>query len=125
MGIAWRWGVVGRRSAMIVAMAAAMLVPATAARAQQTRNIALPRFEPAPAGDLFFGVPSPATPGMAVLRGGVLLDYAHNPLILTDENDKTVGHVVEHQLLLHLNVALVLFERLQVSADLPFAVVNK
>lgn len=93
--------------------------------AQTSRNVDLPRFEPSPAGDRFFGVPSPYTPGEAVLHAGVLLDYAKNPLIITDQSGATAGHVVEHQLLLHLNVAVTLMERLALNADLPLALVNR
>jgi OOP family OmpA-OmpF porin len=107
-----------------VAIAAAILLSAPA-NAQTSRNVDLPRFEPAPAGDRFFGVPSPFTPGSAVLHGGVLLDYAKNPLIITDVAGKTIGHVVEHQLLLHIGLALNLADRIALNADLPVALVNR
>lgn len=95
------------------------------AQAQQSRNLDLPTFNPAPAGDRFFGVPSPYTPGSAVLNGGVLLDYARNPLIITDADGNTIGRVVAHQMLLHLNVALALGGRIGINLDLPFALVNR
>src|SRR3954464_5323323 len=91
-----------RHAALIVALLA---LPAVA-RAQPSRNVDLPQFDPAPPGDRFFGVPSPYTPGNLVPNGGFLLDYAKNPLIITDSAGNIVGHVVEHQLLLHLAFAL-------------------
>jgi hypothetical protein len=95
------------------------------AGAEQTRNLDLPRFDPAPAGDRFFGVPSAYTPGNSALHAGVLADYAHNPLVLADDSGKIQARIVEHQLLVHLNAAWMVFGRLQVHADLPFAPVNQ
>jgi OmpA-OmpF porin, OOP family len=97
----------------------------TDAHAQLSRNVDLPRFEPSPAGDRFFGVPSPYTPGNVILHGGVLLDYARNPLIITDSDGNTAGHVVEHQMLLHLDLNLSLAERIAINLDLPLALVNR
>ena len=95
------------------------------ARAQPSRNVDLPQLQPAPAGDRFFAVPSPYTPGNLVLHGGVLLDYAKNPLVVSDSAGSVVGHVVEHQLLLHLDVSLTLSDRVSFNADIPFALVNR
>src|SRR4029077_20841424 len=94
-------------------VAAAILVVSTASLAEQPRNLDLPKFDPAPAGDRFFGVPSAYTPGNAVVHLGILLDYAHDPLILADASGKTSARIVEHQLLLHLNGTFMLFGRLQ------------
>jgi OmpA-OmpF porin, OOP family len=112
----------GFRFATIVA---GVMVSSATSLAQTSRNVDLPRFEPSPAGDRFFGVPSPYTPGQAVLHAGVLLDYAKNPLIISDQSGAVVGHVVEHQLLLHLNVAVTLMDRLAFNADLPLALINR
>jgi outer membrane protein OmpA-like peptidoglycan-associated protein len=105
-------------------MATAMAL-AGPAHAQQSRNLDLPRLEPSAPGDVFFSVPSPDTIGAATLRAGVLLDYAHDPLIIGDSNGGTLGHVVQHQLLLHVSAALALADRVAVSFDLPFALVNE
>jgi OOP family OmpA-OmpF porin len=108
----------------VVAVAVALFLPARAG-AEQPRNLDLPRFDPAPAGDRFFGVPSAYTPGNAPVHLEALVDYAHDPLILVDPGGKTSVRVVEHQLLVHLSTALMLFSRFQVNADLPFAPLNR
>jgi OOP family OmpA-OmpF porin len=118
----------GFRSACVraarVAVATLLGLP-VGARAEQTRNLDLPRFDPAPAGDRFFGVPSAYTPGNRALHAGVLADYAHNPLVLADARGSIQARIVEHQLLVHLNAAWMVFGRLQLHADLPFAPVNR
>lgn len=91
----------------------------------QDQNVDLPKHAPSPAGDRFFGVPSPYVPGALAFHGGVALDYAHGTLSLVDADDKVLARVVEHQLLLDVNLALALFNRLEISADMPFAVVNR
>ncbi len=116
-----------------IAFAAACLALALTPRlasAQVAQNLDLPKFDPSFAGDRFFGVPSPYTPsdGVINVHGGVLLDYAHNPLVIASEDDETplsCGEpecsLVEHQLFLHLNVTGTLFDRLAVNLDMPFA----
>ena len=116
----------GRGAATIVVTILAMaMAVAGQAHAQQSRNLDLPRLEPSSPGDVFFAVPSPDTIGAATLRAGALLDYARNPLVIGDSNGNTVGRVVQHQLLLHVSVALALAERIAINLDLPFALVNK
>ncbi len=89
----------------------------------QTQGLALDRFDPAPAGDRMFGVPSPYAAGDLTPHAMLLLDYAHNPLILrTVPADSSVGAVVGNQLYLNLDVGLSLWSRLYVDLDLPIAV---
>lgn len=107
------------------AVACCAIVFSGTAAGQQTRNLALPRFHPSPAGDDFFSLPSPHTPGNAIPRGGVLLDYAQSPLVIRDSDGTTVGRVIEHQMLLHVNVALAFADRAQLNLDLPIALVNR
>jgi len=85
-------------------------------------DLAINRFYPAPAGDRLFGVQSAFVNGDLTPHAGLIIDYAHNPLVLrrtsTDEN---LGAVVSNQLYLHLNGSLALFERLLVNVDVPVA----
>ncbi|WP_231511319.1 OmpA family protein [Chondromyces apiculatus] len=86
---------------------------------------ALSRFEPAPAGDRMFGVPSPYTAGELTPHVMVLADYAHNPLVLRREtDDEVVGAVVGDQLVLHVGAALALWRRVTVDVDVPIAVLQ-
>ncbi len=101
--------------------AAAMLLAAGSAAAQ-TSGLALNRFDPAPAGDRMFGVPSPYAAGDLTPHLMVLLDYAHNPLVIsTYPGGGQLGAVVKNQLYLNLDAGLSLWSRLFVDLDLPFA----
>lgn len=99
------------------------------AAAQVAKDVDLPKFDPSFAGDRFFGVPSPfaASDGPINVHGGVLLDYAHNPLVIASDDDSPLScgdsecSLVEHQLFLHLNVTGTLFDRLAINVDMPFA----
>jgi outer membrane protein OmpA-like peptidoglycan-associated protein len=89
----------------------------------QTTGLALDRFEPAPAGDRMFGVPSPYVAGDLTPHVMLLADYAHNPLVLRSTSGyQSLGSVVKHQFFLHLNAALALWNRVNVNIDLPAAV---
>src|SRR5262249_29878991 len=105
------------RKVLVGAAVAAMLAAATPAAAQ---GLALGRFDPAPAGDRFFGVPSPYAAGSPAIHLMLLGDYAHNPLVLktVPSNDK-IGAVVKNQFFLHLNGGVALWNRLLLHADLP------
>ena len=94
----------------------------TEALAQEQNPLALNRFHPAPAGDRMFGVQSPFVAGEATPHLMLLLDYAHNPLVLRRQADSSdIGSVVENQLFLHANATFALFNRLAINLDLPIA----
>ena len=85
-------------------------------------NLALSRMLPAPAGDRMFGVQSPYVAGNFVLHGMLLVDYAHNPLVVySTAKDTTVGSIVGDQLFMHAGLTLAMFDRMQLSVDMPFA----
>ena len=88
----------------------------------QPPGLTLDRFDPAPAGDRMFGVPSPYAAGDLTPHVMVLGDYAHNPLVLrSTSSDQNLGAVVKSQLFLHLNGSLALASRLNLNVDLPIA----
>ena len=116
-----RW--LGRVAALSALIAAPLVFPRVAQA--QTQSVDLPKFDPSVPGDRFFGVPSPYAAGKATFHGGVVLDYAHNPLVLVDGNGDKVGAIVEHQMFLHLGINFSLFNRLAINADMPFALLNK
>jgi outer membrane protein OmpA-like peptidoglycan-associated protein len=73
-----------------------------------------------------FGVESPFVAGDLAPHAMLLLDYAHNPLVLRREGaDGDLGAVVSHQLFLHLSGAIALFSRVGINLDLPLALVQK
>ena len=109
-----------------VLIATAVTAAPAFARAQAGHEgLALSRFEPAPAGDRMFGVPSPYTAGHLTPHVMLLFDYAHNPLVLRSEaDDEVVGAVVSSQLTLHLDAALTLWNRVTIDVDVPLTVVQ-
>ncbi|MBK9259750.1 MAG: hypothetical protein IPM54_07900 [Polyangiaceae bacterium] len=82
-------------------------------------STALNQFDPAPAGDRFFGVPSPYTRGHLEPRVIALFDYAHNPLVVKDATGSRA--VVSSQGFLHVGLSFSLWNRLLVSAHMPIA----
>lgn len=112
----------GRAIAAIVA-AAAILAAGKDSPAQSAVNgIALNQFEPAPAGDAFFGVPSPHIGGRFHLRAVVMFDYAHEPLRFTSGATET--GIVSSQGFLRVDASLSLLDRVLVSVDMPFALIQ-
>jgi OOP family OmpA-OmpF porin len=89
------------------------------------QNVALDRFQPAPAGDRFFGVQGGDPGGEVSPRFMLLGDYAYKPLVLyRDDGDQEVGSMVSHQLFLHIAAGLSLWNRLWISANMPLALVT-
>ncbi|AGP36118.1 OmpA family protein [Sorangium cellulosum] len=105
------------------ALAGALLgiaLGAPLARAEGPGAVALSRFEPTPAGDPLFGVPSPLIGGHLVPRGLVLFDHAEDLLTLSD-GVSPERVIVGSQSHLHVGGSLSLWDRLLVSASLPIA----
>jgi OmpA-OmpF porin, OOP family len=115
-----------RRRPRALAAALALAAGATVASpAAAEDGFALPRFAPSPAGDRLFGVPSAYAAengpgGVFPLHAMVLVDYAHNPLVVRGEpGGTTAGGIVAHQAQVHLAASVVLLGRLTLSVDLP------
>lgn len=124
MGLIHSWrGRFGLCVAVGAAAVGSTLAPASALAQQE--GMALNRFEPAPAGDRFFGVENPY-PGDSLMPHLIVYgDYAHNPLVLVREVDgeqDELGAVVEHQLHLHIGASFGLFDWAALSLSLPIAV---
>ncbi|WP_438016681.1 OmpA family protein [Sorangium sp. So ce315] len=112
-------------SVAAAASAAVLLTLAGASRGQTTGGFALDRFEPAPAGDVFFGVPSPAAPGHLAPGAYVMLDYSHRPIRFRSGGEPSAASevdVVASQTFLRLDASLALWDRLLLSVDAPLAV---
>jgi OmpA-OmpF porin, OOP family len=90
-----------------------------------TPALALDRFNPAPAGDRMFGAQSPYVAGELTPHFSLLLDYAHNPLVLrTTETKKDLGAIVGDQLFLHLNASFAIKQRLLINLAFPIALLQ-
>lgn len=100
-----------------MAVVLGVLAQETSAGAQ---GFALNRYEPSAAGDPFFGVASPATPGHVVPRLALIGDYAHAPLVIRPASGGDGSKLVSDQLFLHLNASLALFDRLLLNVNVPF-----
>ncbi|WP_437806587.1 OmpA family protein [Sorangium sp. So ce1078] len=108
-----------RFSLRAVLLLATLSLPVPAA-AQSSTAIALDQFDPSPAGDPFFGVPSPFAGGHLVARAHATFSYADAPLTLVQ--GEVEREVVASQALLHVGAALSLWDRLLMDATLPLAV---
>jgi len=110
-----------RRFAAVVVGAAALASPFVAG-AQEQPSISLNRFHQTPAGDHFYGVPSPHVGEHLGLELMASANYAHDPLVLlmeTEDGDESVGSLVRHLAFLHLNGGMGLFDRLSVNLNIP------
>jgi OOP family OmpA-OmpF porin len=108
-----------------LAVLASLFVFEKNAAAQQApfegKKFALQQFEPAHAGDRFFGV-SDGSVGSKPLYLNLIGNYALNPLKLRDRaTDTDKGYITSTQLYLHLNGTITFKKRLQLNADIPFA----
>ncbi|UQA63811.1 OmpA family protein [Polyangium aurulentum] len=101
------------------------MISPSAARAQQgpTGGTALSRFEPSPAGDAFFSVPSASASGHLVPRAVALFDYADRPLRLIRPEGEVA--LVSAQGFLRVDASLALLDRVLVSVDFPVAVLQR
>lgn len=109
----------------LAAVVASLFVFEKSASAQQApfegKKFALQQFEPAHAGDRFFGV-SDGSVGSKPLYLNLIGNYALNPLKLRDRStDTDKGYITSTQLYLHLNGTITFKKRLQLNADIPFA----
>jgi outer membrane protein OmpA-like peptidoglycan-associated protein len=96
---------------------------ATRASAQTAALTTAPldRFEPAPAGDAFFAVPSADVTGDLRPALGLTWTYARDPLVLRTASGRTAPlHWVDHQMILHAMASLQLFKRVELDIDFPF-----
>ena len=91
----------------------------------QAQTFSIDRFQPAPAGDRFFGVQGGDPGGDLAPRLMLLGDYAYKPLVLySDSGNQEQGAVVSNRMLLHIGAGLSLWNRLWVSANMPLALVS-
>ena len=100
----------------------ALLAVSASTHAQGT--LVLDRFQPAPAGDRFFGVQGGDPGGHLSPRLMLLGDYAYKPLVLYQGDNQEIGAVVKNQLVLHVAAGISLWDRLWVFADMPLALLN-
>jgi outer membrane protein OmpA-like peptidoglycan-associated protein len=94
------------------------------AQTTETQGISISSFDVAERGSDWFvgdsldlrGSPRPAI--------GVVMDYAHKPLVLYDEQGKETAVIIGDQLYAHVGASLVLAERLRLAVNVPIALVS-
>jgi OmpA-OmpF porin, OOP family len=113
------------RSVKLAGVAAALVLAAAPPVGAQPAvpGFALDRFDPSVPVDAFFGVGSPAVGGHLVPRAVVEFEDATHPLQVTS-GAMTTTNVVSAQGFLHAGLSLALWDRVLLSADMPFAVVD-
>ena len=106
-----------------VATAIASLLVMKSAAAQD-KGFALQQFEPAPAGDRFFGVPDAHVTGTqpyVMLLG----NYAYKPLSLRQQNASggydNIATIAKNQFYLHIDATMTIADRLLINVDVPIA----
>lgn len=107
------------RNRTLTALCTGLLMSVTAPAAAQEGGFALNHLQPSPAGDMFFGVPSPYAAGhLEPPKAYAMFDYAHRPIRIGDTA------VVEAQGFMRLDVSWALWNRLLISADAPLSIVQ-
>ena len=100
-----------------------LLALAFTSRVSHAAGFQLDRFEPAAAGNWFFGVDHPWYSQARLIAAGLTFDYGHNLLLggryTPDGSFERSAAIIEHQLVGHVDVAAAFFDRVQVSASLP------
>ena len=103
------------------AASALFLVLAPEASAQ-TSGFALNRFEPAERGSQFLVVDNLDLRGHLRPALGAVLDYGYKPLVVYDLDGNERSALVRHQTFMHLGTSFVLWDRLRLGLNAPFAV---
>ena len=92
------------------------------ARAQTTQvqaGGALDRFDPSPAGDTFFSLPSADVAGRLRLAASAELAYAHDPLVLRATSGGAPLGWVSSQAILHAQLSVEVLRRLKIDLEVP------
>lgn len=105
-----------RRPAAVVALLAA--ATATADASAQEGGFELNQLEPAPAGDVFFGVPAPFANGHLDVRAYAMFDFANQPIRIESADTALVAS----QGFVRLDVSVALWDHVLASVDAPLAV---
>ena len=85
------------RTYLLFVSIGASLATMTVSLSANAQDHALPRYEPSPMGDRFFGVHSPYVPGHLKLHAGAILDYAKTPSPFATSSGDVTTKYVDHQ----------------------------
>ena len=108
---------------------ATVLTVIAASGSARADGFGVDRHEPTPAGEWFFAVDHPWYTSTRDVAAGITLDYSHDALVYgsRDANGNFVQQypALEHQLVLHFDVAVSLLDRLTFAASLPVVLVER
>jgi OmpA-OmpF porin, OOP family len=103
-----------------------MLVLTPASAHAQTTQVkaggALDRFDPSPAGDTFFSLPSADVEGRLRFAASAEIDYAHDPLVLRHTSGGTPLAWVSSQAVLHAQLSVEVWKRIKLDLEVPILV---
>ena len=113
------------RRASIAAFSAAAVLAFSGAAQAQSEGFALNRFDPSERGSEWFANESLDLRGHVRPVFGIVLDYAHEPLLEYESEGGDVSRkVVETQFFGHVGGGVTLWDRLRVAASLPVLFIN-
>ena len=121
--MAYQWRMLDRRAIALLAGLCSALGAARASAQTTASSTSAPldRFEPAPAGDAFFAVPSADVTGDLRPALGLTWTHARDPLVLRTTSGRAAPlRWVDHQMILHAMASLQLFKRAELDIDFPF-----
>jgi outer membrane protein OmpA-like peptidoglycan-associated protein len=110
-----------RRVRSALALLGAVLAVSPFASADD-EGFSVNRFEPAERGSDWFSQDSLNIAGNGRFAFGFTGDWAHEPLVVYDEDGDEVAAIIEDQLFIHLGGNVTLFDRLRLGLSLPLAV---
>jgi outer membrane protein OmpA-like peptidoglycan-associated protein len=108
----------GRSLAVAAATLVAALGTTNSARAEAPAAGALDRFDPAPAGDAFFSLPSADVEGRLRVTAAAHVELAYEPLVLRAGTNPPLAWVKD-QAFLHLQASIEVLKRLKLDLDVP------
>src|SRR5262245_41982830 len=112
-----------RRSTWICSLSCTLLICLSTPGLAQNQGFQINRYEPTPAGEWSFWVDHPWYSATRYFAAGLTLNYGRDPLVFgranPDGSFEPQASVLAHQLLLHLDVAGSLFNRVTASFSLP------
>jgi outer membrane protein OmpA-like peptidoglycan-associated protein len=113
---------------LVVAALLGSLAYAAPAQAQN-HGFQLNRYEPTAAGEWSFAVDHPWYSGTRYFAAGLTLNYAHDPLVLGNQNPdgsfSQTSAIISHQFITHIDLAGSFLDRILLTASLPVLLVSK
>ena len=107
------------RNATILFCSLACVLPSVALAQPRAEGFALDRFEPSERGSDWFVLESLDLRGHQRFAAGLVLDYAHNPLVLYEPNGDERAPIVGSQLFGHVGGNIILWDLARFGLNLP------